>query len=194
MDYSENEKIKTRKQLHDWIREDFESYKMQHPILARFTYGEHWELFSYMRVLRHLEYYTNIRQWPWVKLMRAVYLLRHRRNIARTGISIAPNCVGPGLHLIHRGFRRLGEAGGWHIGCHCSVLPNVLFWKKNDNVGNEGFWIGDNVYIGTGAVILGPIHIGNNVTIGANSTVTKDVPDNCVVAGSPAKIIKYKNV
>lgn len=38
------------------------------------------------------------------------------------------------------------------------------------------------------------IHIGNNVTIGANSTVTKDVPDNCVVAGSPAKIIKYKNV
>ena len=53
--------------------------------------------------------------------------------------------------------------------------------------------IGDNVYIATGAKILGPIIIGNNVTIGANAVVIKDVPNNAVVAGVPAKIIKFKN-
>jgi serine O-acetyltransferase len=39
---------------------------------------------------------------------------------------------------------------------------------------------------------LGPVKIGNNVTIGAGAVVVKDIPDNCVVAGNPAKIIKFK--
>ena len=37
---------------------------------------------------------------------------------------------------------------------------------------------------------MGPVRIGNNVTIGAGSVVTKDIPDNCIVAGNPAKVIK----
>lgn len=49
--------------------------------------------------------------------------------------------------------------------------------------------IGNNVVITAGAKIIGDISIGNNVVIGANSVVTKDVPDNCIVAGIPAKII-----
>ena len=53
--------------------------------------------------------------------------------------------------------------------------------------------IGNNVIIGAGAKIMGDVKIGNNVTIGANAVVTHDVPDNCVVGGVPAKIIKYKN-
>lgn len=186
-------KISNRKQLKAWIKADFLSYKMKHPLAARFTYGENWELFSYMRNLRYLEYYTNKKQKPWDKMLRAYYWLKHRKNIKRTTITIAPNCVGPGVHLVHRGFRRLGGAEYMHIGKNCTCLPNVLFGKKNPRVPEEGFWIGDNCYIGTGTVILGPIHIGDNVTIGANSTVTKDVPDNVVIAGSPAKIIKYKD-
>lgn len=51
--------------------------------------------------------------------------------------------------------------------------------------------IGDNVYIATGAKVLGNIRVGNNSTIGANAVVIKDVPDNAVVAGVPAKIISY---
>ena len=47
--------------------------------------------------------------------------------------------------------------------------------------------------IGAGAKIMGDVNIGNYVTIGANAVVTHDVPDNCVVGGVPAKIIKYKN-
>jgi serine O-acetyltransferase len=52
--------------------------------------------------------------------------------------------------------------------------------------------IDDNVYISTGVTILGPVTNGNNVTIGAGAVVVKDIPDNCVVAGVPAKIAKYK--
>lgn len=51
--------------------------------------------------------------------------------------------------------------------------------------------IGDNVTIGAGAVVVGAITRGNNVIIGANSYVSKDVPDNVIVAGIPVKIIKY---
>lgn len=50
--------------------------------------------------------------------------------------------------------------------------------------------VGDDVYISTGAKILGDIKIGNNVIIGANAVVINDVPDNSVVAGVPAKVIK----
>jgi serine O-acetyltransferase len=50
--------------------------------------------------------------------------------------------------------------------------------------------LGDNVYVGGGAKVLGDIRIGSNVVIGANSVVLKSVPDNCVVAGIPAKIIR----
>ena len=50
--------------------------------------------------------------------------------------------------------------------------------------------IGDNVSVGSNVNIIGKIRIGNNVIIGAGSVVVKDVPDNCVVAGNPAKIIR----
>jgi serine O-acetyltransferase len=77
------------------------------------------------------------------------------------------------------------------IGKNCMIGTNITIG------GRSGFQdvpkIGDNVYIATGAKILGPIVVGNNVTIGANAVVIKDVPDNAVVAGIPAKIIKYKN-
>lgn len=53
--------------------------------------------------------------------------------------------------------------------------------------------IGDNVSIGCHACIIGGIHIGNNVTVGTGAVVVKDVPDNAIVAGNPANIIKFKN-
>ena len=52
--------------------------------------------------------------------------------------------------------------------------------------------IGDNVYIGPGAKIFGDITIGNNVSIGANAVVNRSFPDNVIIAGVPAKVIKNK--
>lgn len=51
--------------------------------------------------------------------------------------------------------------------------------------------IGNNVQLGAGVIVIGNVHIGNNVTIGAGSVVVKDIPDNCVAAGNPAKVIKF---
>ena len=74
------------------------------------------------------------------------------------------------------------------IGKNCMIGQNVT-------IGGKSGWyevpvIGDNVEISAGARIIGPVRIGNNVIIGANAVVVKDVPDNCIVAGVPAKIIK----
>ena len=53
--------------------------------------------------------------------------------------------------------------------------------------------IGDNVSLGANVTIIGNIRIGNNVTIGAGSVVVKDLPDNCVAVGNPARVIKILN-
>ena len=54
--------------------------------------------------------------------------------------------------------------------------------------------IGDNVNICKGSIIYGGITIGNNVVIGANAVVNKSVPDNAIVAGVPAKVLRIKEV
>ncbi|MFN4199043.1 MAG: serine acetyltransferase [Flavobacterium sp.] len=59
--------------------------------------------------------------------------------------------------------------------------------KSNDN--NQLPVIGNNVEVGANVVIIGDITVGNNVTIGAGSVVVKDIPDNCVVAGNPARVL-----
>lgn len=78
------------------------------------------------------------------------------------------------------------------IGDNCTILQQVT-------IGNNGFKginklaiLGDNVQIGAGAKIIGPCKIGNNVTIGANSVVTKDISDGEVVGGIPAKYLSKK--
>lgn len=53
--------------------------------------------------------------------------------------------------------------------------------------------IGDNVQLGANATIVGNVRIGNNVTIGAGAVVVKDIPDNAIAVGNPAKVIRFKN-
>lgn len=71
-----------------------------------------------------------------------------------------------------------------HILAHDS--STYLFFGKT-RVANVT--IGNNVFIGAGAFILPGVHIGNNVIIGAGSVVTKNIPDNTVAAGNPARVI-----
>lgn len=73
------------------------------------------------------------------------------------------------------------------IGKNCIINQNVTIGQ-----GKGGFpMIGDNVQILSGAVVIGAIKVGNNAVIGANSVVTKDVPENAVVAGVPAKFLRF---
>lgn len=70
--------------------------------------------------------------------------------------------------------------------CHLTTIGNKQHWNNEDIP-----IIGDNVSVGANCTIIGNITIGNNVIIGAGSVVVKDVPDNCIIAGNPAKVIKY---
>ncbi|MCA0131301.1 serine O-acetyltransferase [Winogradskyella alexanderae] len=74
------------------------------------------------------------------------------------------------------------------IGRNCSIGTNVTIGGKSPHYDVPK--IGNNVYMATGSKILGPITVGDNVIIGANAVVVKNIPDNCTVAGVPAKIIK----
>jgi serine O-acetyltransferase len=74
------------------------------------------------------------------------------------------------------------------IGDNCIIGSNVTVGGKSKDY--EVPVIGNNVYLSTGSKILGGIKIGDGVMVGANAVVVKDVPDRCVVAGVPAKVIK----
>lgn len=78
---------------------------------------------------------------------------------------------------------------GTRIGTNCTIYNNVTIGQKR----NQYPVIGDNVVIYPGATIIGPITIGNNVIIGANSLVCKSVPDGVIVAGNPAKVIIHND-
>lgn len=77
------------------------------------------------------------------------------------------------------------ESIGSNFSCiHCTTLGAT---------GNGRPTLGDNVSLGANVTIIGNVHIGNNVTIGAGSVVVKDLPDNCVAVGNPAKVIRFNN-
>jgi acetyltransferase-like isoleucine patch superfamily enzyme len=83
------------------------------------------------------------------------------------------------------------------IGHDVAISENVSIWDsdmheviKKDNIMTKPISIGNHVWIGTNAIILKGVNIGNNSIIAAGSIVNKDVPENCLVAGNPAKVIK----
>jgi len=104
-----------------------------------------------------------------------------------SGISIPANCsIGPGLRIHH--FGGIVFHDSVKIGKNATIYHGVTLGVKRDDE-TQGPIIGNNIYIGAGAKVLGAIKIGNNVTIGANAVVLTHVPDNCLAVGVPARII-----
>ena len=79
---------------------------------------------------------------------------------------------------------------GIHIGSYTMIAGAVIHTHDYCRSLMADTYVGDNCFIGGGARILPGIRIGNNCIVGAGSVVTKDVPDNCIVAGNPARIIR----
>lgn len=94
-------------------------------------------------------------------------------------------CIKGGL-IIQHGFATIISAKS--IGENCKIYQQVTIGYNHRL---EAPVLGDNVEVCCGAKVIGGVHIGNNVLVGANSLVINDIPSNCVVVGCPAKIIRY---
>lgn len=98
--------------------------------------------------------------------------------------------IGSGFYIGH--FGGIVVNGRSIIGKNCNISHGVTIGMANRGR-NKGYpRIGDNVYIGPGAKIIGSVTVGNNVAIGANSVVTHNIPDNAVVVGIPARIVSHE--
>lgn len=122
------------------------------------------------------------------KLWRLV--LRHYQ--IKYGFQIYPETqIGEGFYLGHWGNLVINPKV--RIGKNCNIAQGVTIAQANRGK-NEGVpEIGDEVWIGPNAVIVGNIKVGNNVLIAPNAYLTKDVPDNSIVIGNPADIIFNEN-
>lgn len=141
--------------------------------------------FKYTCLMR-LEYFLS--ETRKKSLLLLLVKLRKRHYSFKYGIQI------PGITKIGKGFY-IGHFGtivvnsNAIIGDNVNISQGVTIGQANRGR-NEGTpIIGNEVYIGPGAKIVGNVKIGNNVAIGANAVVTKDVPTGAVVVGIPAKII-----
>lgn len=130
----------------------------------------------------------------WHKLAHFFYkvhlyfLARLLSQLARllTGIEIHPGAkIGKRLFIDHGMGVVIGETA--EVGDDCTIYHNVTLGGTGKDKNKRHPTLGNNVMVGAGAKVLGPILIGNNVKIGANAVVLKEVKDNTTVAGIPAK-------
>jgi serine O-acetyltransferase len=107
-----------------------------------------------------------------------------------TGIEIHPGAkIGKGFFIDHGSAIVIGETS--EIGENCILFHNVTIGGTGKHKGKRHPTIGNNVLIGTGATLLGPVKVGNHVNIGAETVVIMhDIPSNCTVVGAPGKIVK----
>ena len=152
---------------------------------------ENAAVYKYLKCLRHMEYHlNNSRGSSYHKVLYYYYKLKHSRLGMKYSICIHPNTCGYGLRILH-----LSGGGGCRIGVlkagnYCRFNSGVIIGTNGSEASRPT--LGDNVGFGPGAKAFGKITIGNNVFVAANAVVVKDVPNNCIVGGVPAKILKYK--
>ncbi|WP_148550584.1 serine O-acetyltransferase EpsC [Paraclostridium bifermentans] len=106
-----------------------------------------------------------------------------------TGIEIHPGAtIGSGILIDHGMGVVIGETA--EVGNRVTIYHGTTLGGTGKDSGKRHPTVGDNVVIGAGAKVLGPITIGENSKVGANAVVLKDVPPNSTVVGIPGKIIK----
>ena len=120
-------------------------------------------------------------------------LARMLSNLVRwyTGIEIHPAAViGQRFFIDHGTGVVIGETA--EIGDDCTLYHGVTLGGTTWVKGKRHPTLGDNVVVGAGAKVLGPITIGTGARVGSNAVVTKDVPDNATVVGVPGRVIERK--
>lgn len=143
------------------------------------------EIWKYEIELRTGEYLQNCKPLFW-----KVRFLWHRFKFHYLGILCCGYCVPynvceEGLALVHLGPIIINS--GAKIGHNCRIHSGVTIGATNGS--DKAATIGNNVFISSGATIIGEVRIGDNAAIGANALVIKDVAKSVTVGGVPAKVI-----
>lgn len=169
--------INSKKELKYYIEEDAKAVCFAKGITRKFTIA-----------LRKLEFYTSMKGIAKYRyyLPLVYWKCRFHRLSILCGFSIPLNTFGPGLALPHYGSIVVNSRV--KAGKNCRILTDVTIGATNHSA--EAPVIGDNVFIGSGAKIIGNITIANDVAIGANATVVKSIlEEGTTWAGTPAKKI-----
>ncbi len=140
-------------------------------------------LLSNIRIRAYVNFLLNLKKKKKHKFLR-ILLKEHLRK--KYHILIGENAIIGSIILPHPHNVCIGREV--QIGENCTLYHDVTIGQSKDLFPK----IGSNVTIYTGAKVFGGITIGDNVVIGANSVVTSDVPPNAIVAGVPARILKYR--
>lgn len=136
--------------------------------------------------------WSNKLKMPFFPLfLKIIYFFLNKFIEITTGISISSNAdIGKGFYIGH--FGGIFVHPETKIGKNCSIGQGVTIGTLG--LGKKGVpEIGNNVYIGVSAKVLGSIRIGDNVRIGANAVVIENIPDNATAVGIPAKVVKIKS-
>lgn len=179
--------IQSQKDLRSYIRQDriMNSCPGRYPILLRIKdrlIANH--TIRFLKLLRKAEYYTNCRKYSILKFW---YVIRYRRLGMKLGFSIPLNAFGPGLSLPHTGTIVVHPNARIGANCRLHVCTNI----GASAGGSEAPKLGNNIYIGPGAILFGDITLADDITIGANATVNRSCDKtNVVLAGTPAKVVK----
>ena len=172
--------ITSQKEYRQYVKADVSAYGLEH---VSFYNWLRIDQLRFQLRLRRLEYLANCH--PWRIVSRAVLEVTNHRLALKLGITIPKNVFGPGLCLVHRGTVVVSPLA--KVGANCRIHPSSSIGDYNGAP-----TLGNNVYIGPGAKLFGPIVIGNNVAIGANAVVNNSFPDNCTIGGIPANILSRK--
>jgi serine O-acetyltransferase len=126
-------------------------------------------------------------------LLEPIYLFLSHRIRSKWGIDISRTTeIGAGFYIGHYG--GITISGYARIGKNVNVSQLVTIGVSGQGEHRGAPTIGDNVYIAPGAKVFGEIHVGNNVKIGANAVVYKDLPDNAIIALAPGfRIISFQD-
>ena len=149
-------------------------------------------IWRFQRLLRKVEYLENTGK-AWSVFGVIPYLIT-RARISRLryklGYTIPPNVFGPGLSIAHKGTIVINA--GTRIGANCRINVCVNIGNKR-NESQRAPRIGDNVFIGPGAMIFGDIEIADGIAIGANAVVNRSfLEPNITIAGVPARKVSNK--
>ena len=140
----------------------------------------------------HILVYHRIAHWLYQhkRFFLARWVSQHGRR--RTGIEIHPGAtIGKCLFIDHGMGIVFGETT--EIGDNCTIYHGVTLGGTGKDTGKRHPTLGNNVLIGAGTKVLGPVYIGDNARIGAGSVVLRNLPANCTAVGVPAEVVRINN-